>query len=262
MDSERWWWLLSKNQRILNLREFFHNEKYRVFTQHAAVAVMRHSATMGSHADVDAYLVWPVLLKRDRTVAKCDLWIHWATQCFYHGWSVWRPVNSLGFTKNISEWKQTDDSTDALIPYVRVANIAVTRVKILSCLGHVCYTSWEGMIETFTIDSCCLRTTFIGQHSEIKILVVLIDFMVPADWRTTHWDGPPHRPSPNRQPLVVRWATQDLAFSTALLFRVGARYLYLYLYLYLGTDFAVLVPVPVPASREQEVPCTCTCTCR
>ena len=47
MDSERWWGLLSKNQRILNLREFFHNEKYRVFTQHAAVAVMRHSATMG-----------------------------------------------------------------------------------------------------------------------------------------------------------------------------------------------------------------------
>ena len=37
-----------KNQRILNLREFFHNEKkYRVFTQHAAVAVMRHLATMG-----------------------------------------------------------------------------------------------------------------------------------------------------------------------------------------------------------------------
>ena len=47
MDSERWWCLLSKNQKILNLREFFHNEKYRVFTQHAAVAVMRHSATMG-----------------------------------------------------------------------------------------------------------------------------------------------------------------------------------------------------------------------
>ena len=36
-----------KNQRILKLREFFHNEKYRVFTQHAAVAVMRQSASMG-----------------------------------------------------------------------------------------------------------------------------------------------------------------------------------------------------------------------
>ena len=36
-----------KNQRILNLREFFHKGKYRVFTLHAAVAVMRHSATMG-----------------------------------------------------------------------------------------------------------------------------------------------------------------------------------------------------------------------
>ena len=32
---------------ILNLREFFHSEKYRVFTQHAAVAIMRHSASMG-----------------------------------------------------------------------------------------------------------------------------------------------------------------------------------------------------------------------
>ena len=36
-----------KNHRILNLRELFHSEKYRVFTQHAAVAIMRHSATMG-----------------------------------------------------------------------------------------------------------------------------------------------------------------------------------------------------------------------
>ena len=36
-----------KNHSILNLREFFHSEKYRVFTQHAAVAIMRHSASMG-----------------------------------------------------------------------------------------------------------------------------------------------------------------------------------------------------------------------
>ena len=47
MDSIRWWCLLSKNHRISNLRELFHNEKYRAFTQHAAIAVMRHSATMG-----------------------------------------------------------------------------------------------------------------------------------------------------------------------------------------------------------------------
>ena len=36
--------------------------------------------------------------------------------------------------------------------------------------------------------------------------------MVPADWRITqNWDGPP-----NCQLWVVRWATQGLAFSTAL----------------------------------------------
>ena len=48
MDSIRWWCLLSKNHRISNLRELFHSEKYRAFTQHAAVAVMRHSATIHS----------------------------------------------------------------------------------------------------------------------------------------------------------------------------------------------------------------------
>ena len=35
-----------KNHSILNLRDFFHSEKYGFFTQHAAVAIMRHSATM------------------------------------------------------------------------------------------------------------------------------------------------------------------------------------------------------------------------
>ena len=33
----------------------------------------------------------------------------------YHRWSVWRPMDSLGFTENVSEWKCIDDSTDALI---------------------------------------------------------------------------------------------------------------------------------------------------
>ena len=36
-----------KKSQNLNLRELFHSEKYRAFTQHAAVAVMRHSASMG-----------------------------------------------------------------------------------------------------------------------------------------------------------------------------------------------------------------------
>ena len=38
---------LKKSHSILNLREFFHGEKYKVFTQHAVVAIMRHSASMG-----------------------------------------------------------------------------------------------------------------------------------------------------------------------------------------------------------------------
>ena len=38
-----------KNHNILNLRESFHSKKYGVFTQHAAVAILRHSATMGYH---------------------------------------------------------------------------------------------------------------------------------------------------------------------------------------------------------------------
>ena len=36
-----------KNHCILNLWEFFHSEKYRAFTQHAATALLRHWATMG-----------------------------------------------------------------------------------------------------------------------------------------------------------------------------------------------------------------------
>ena len=46
MDSQRWWCLLSKNYSILNLGEFFHSEKYRVFTQYAAATLLRHWATM------------------------------------------------------------------------------------------------------------------------------------------------------------------------------------------------------------------------
>ena len=35
-----------KNYSILNLGEFFHGEKYRVFTQYAAGTILRHWATM------------------------------------------------------------------------------------------------------------------------------------------------------------------------------------------------------------------------
>ena len=39
----------------------------------------------------------------------------------YHRWSVWRPMDSLGFAENVSEWKWTDDSTNALISNVHCA---------------------------------------------------------------------------------------------------------------------------------------------
>ena len=39
----------------------------------------------------------------------------------YHRWSVWRPMDALGFAENVSEWKWTDDSTDALISNVHDA---------------------------------------------------------------------------------------------------------------------------------------------
>ena len=35
-----------KNFSILNWEEFFHSEKYRVFTQYAAATILRHWATM------------------------------------------------------------------------------------------------------------------------------------------------------------------------------------------------------------------------
>ena len=53
---------------------------------------------------------------------------------------------------SLSEWKRTDDSTNALIQYVRVAKIALSIVTIKNLIvfchgwGHVCHTSWDGMI--------------------------------------------------------------------------------------------------------------------
>ena len=35
-----------KELQQLNLVEFFHSEKYRVFTQYAAATILRHWATM------------------------------------------------------------------------------------------------------------------------------------------------------------------------------------------------------------------------
>ena len=44
-----------------------------------------------------------------------------------------------GFAWNISEWKRIENSTDALISFARVTNIAlsIVTVKILSCFDMV-----------------------------------------------------------------------------------------------------------------------------
>ena len=47
MDSKKMMFTLKKNHGILKLREFFRSGKYSFFTQHAAVAIWRHSASMG-----------------------------------------------------------------------------------------------------------------------------------------------------------------------------------------------------------------------
>ena len=83
----------------------------------------------------------------------------------YHRWSVWRPMDALGFAENVLEWKCRDDSTDALI-----SNLHCSLVKCRPRLVHFEYfwlVAWSQQI---------------------------------IDWRTTqNWDGPP-----NQQPWVVR----------------------------------------------------------
>ena len=49
----------------------------------------------------------------------------------YHRWSVWQPMDSLGFAENVSEWKWRDDATDALI-----SNVHCAIVKWGPCLVH------------------------------------------------------------------------------------------------------------------------------
>ena len=81
----------------------------------------------------------------------------------YHRWSVWRPMDSLGFAENVLEWKRRDDSTDAMISNVHCALVNYTDPV------------WS-----------ILTIFFIG-------CMVSADYM---DWRTTqNWDGPPnHQP--------------------------------------------------------------------
>ena len=83
----------------------------------------------------------------------------------YHRWSVWRPMDALGFAENVLEWKCRDDSTDALI-------------SNLHC----------------SLVNCGPRLV----HYEYFWLVAWFQQII--DWRTTqNWDGPP-----NQQPWVVR----------------------------------------------------------
>ena len=55
----------------------------------------------------------------------------------YHRWSVWRPKDSLGFTENVSDWKRSDDSTDALI-----SNVHCALVKCGPRLTHLTIFDW------------------------------------------------------------------------------------------------------------------------
>ena len=41
----------------------------------------------------------------------------------FHRWSVWRPMDSLGFAENVSQWNWTDHSTDALISNIHGASV-------------------------------------------------------------------------------------------------------------------------------------------
>ena len=105
-------------------------------------------------------LVWPVLLNSGRLVAK---WIYRATQGL--PWMVrLGEMIFWGFAWNISEWKRIENSTDALISYLRLTNIALSIItvksyRVLPWFGPFCHTSWEGMIKTLSIESYCLRTS-------------------------------------------------------------------------------------------------------
>ena len=83
-----------KNHSILNLREFFPSEKYKVFTQHAAVATWRHSASMGQrengpsrsgHFAVSPWFVWIQRVCFTNIVYLIEIW-HNLQQL--HSWGV------------------------------------------------------------------------------------------------------------------------------------------------------------------------------
>ena len=55
----------------------------------------------------------------------------------YHRWSVWWPMDSLGFAENVSWWKWTDHSTDALI-----SNVPGALVKCGPRFVHLTIFDW------------------------------------------------------------------------------------------------------------------------
>ena len=78
----------------------------------------------------------------------------------YHRWSVWRPMDALGFAKKNWEWKCRDDSTDALI-----SNVNCSLVKCRPRLVHFDHFFW-----------------------------LVAWFQQIIGWRTTqNWDGPPNQ---------------------------------------------------------------------
>ena len=84
MDSKRWWSLLSKNRSILNLREFFHSEKYGFFY---TTCCGRHNASLGHYRCnillvchawkkilLDWYAVWKLISSHIFGALMCPLY--------------------------------------------------------------------------------------------------------------------------------------------------------------------------------------------
>ena len=128
----------------------------------------------------------------------------------YHRWSIWRQMYSLGFAENVSEWKSTDDSTDALIWNVHFALVkcgpylvhfewlhglnrfligglprtetdhptinhrwSVRRARILPFLQHCYSSSWRFVLRKFAS-----KWAWFGDSSSRRISIISISCLV------------------------------------------------------------------------------------
>ena len=83
----------------------------------------------------------------------------------YHGWFVCRAMKSLGLVANIWEWKQVDDSNRNIVFFAMVWAMCITR---------------HGKPYSKPIQRT-FENADKGQHSEISILVIFIDFTISTD---------------------------------------------------------------------------------